>query len=817
MTDALGGLTVLDLSRGLGGALVSLVLADYGAEVIHVESPTGDPLRGHGAFPLWGRGKKSVVLELRSDADRRTLRRLAESVDVVLETFRPGVAERLGLAYEDLAPAHPALVHTSITGFGRRGPYARLKGYEAVVMAKLGAMRHVEGMAPRRGPAFPAVPYATFSAAHAALQGTLAALYVRERTGRGQKVDATLVQGMAAHDPWDWFLRIIAERYPEAFHPAPPYSERLVPTQSFAFRLLVCLTRDGRWLQFSQTSPHLFAEFMHVLGLDWMWNDPEWKTAPEFEDEAKRERFWERMLTAARERTVAEWEDVFREHPNVWAELFRSTEEVLDHPQMVHNRHLVDVADPIVGRTRQLAPMVRMTATPGRVRTPAPLLGEHTAQVLDDLESGRLRPSTSGRSEPIPERPLDGVTVVEFGLWYAAPFGTALLADLGARVIKIEPIAGEPMRNVMPFPEAGGVKVLQGKESVAVALDRAESREIVRRLARAADLVLMSYRAGVAEKHGVDAETLRRENPRLVYLNAPGYGVDGPCARKPAYAPTIGVASGAALYQAGPSIPHGPSLSLDQIKPASIRLNYAAQAPGNADGCSALGVATALLLGLVARERVGVGQEMLTSMLCTTAYAVSDDALAYPGKPARSGPDADLYGLSALYRLYEAASGWVFLAALRDREWESLARALAVRVDLSSDPRFATAALRRENDPALADALARVFRGATAREWEDELIAHDIACVEIASGPVSRAVMDDAITREAGFLAEVEHPTLGRHRRLGPIVSLSLTPGDARPAPSLGQHTEAVLREIGFSAAAIDDLESRGVVFRAAP
>jgi crotonobetainyl-CoA:carnitine CoA-transferase CaiB-like acyl-CoA transferase len=816
MSEALAGLKVLDLSRDLGGALVSLVLADYGAEVIHVEGPAGGPLRDHAAFPLWGRGKRSVVLDLRAETDQRTLRRLALSVDVLVETFRPGVAERLGIAYDDLASAHPGLVHTSITGFGRRGPHVGLKGYEAVVMAKLGGMRHVEGMAPRRGPAFPAVPYATFSAAHAALQGTLAALYVRERTGRGQKVDATLVQGLAAHDPWDWFLRIIAERYPDAFHPAPPYSERLVPTQSFAFRLLVCLTRDGRWLQFSQTSPHLFAEFMRVLGLDWMWSDPEWKTAPEFDDEPKRERFWERMLAAARERTVAEWDEVFREHPNVWAELFRTTEELLDHPQMVHNRHLVEVEDRVVGATRQLAPMVRMSATPGRVRAPAPLLGEDTEQVLADLEGGRLRPSSSGRSEPVPRRPLEGITILEFGLWYAAPFGPALLADLGARVIKIEPVTGEPMRNVMPFPEAGGVKVLQGKESVAIALERAESREIVRRLSRRADAVLVSYRAGVAAKHGVDYETLRRENPRLVYLSAPGYGVDGPCARKPAYAPTIGAASGAALYQAGPSIPQGPDLSLDQIKPASIRLNYAAQAPGNADGCSALGVATALLLGLVARERTGVGQEMMTSMLCTTAYAVSDDALTYAGKPPRHGPDAGLYGLSALYRLYETASGWVFLAVVRDREWEALSRALAPRTDLGADARFATAARRRDNDSALAEALARVFREASASEWERELTPLDIACVEVAPGPVSRAIMEDAITREAGFLAEVDHPTFGRHRRLAPIVSLSLTPGESRPAPLVGQDTERVLREIGFGEAAISDLESRGVILRSA-
>src|SRR5581483_10308268 len=228
--------------------------------------------------------------------------------------------------------------------------------------------------------------------------------------------------------------------------------------------------------------------------------------------------------------------------------------------------------------------------------------------------------------------PLAGVTILELGLWYAAPYGTAILADLGARVVKIEPIAGEPMRHVMPFPDAGAVKVLQGKESVALDLEREEAREVVHRLARRSDVVLMSYRAGVAERLGVDAASLRRENPRLVYLSAPGYGVDGPCARKPAFAPTIGVASGAALLQAGPSIPHGPDLALADIKPASIRLNLAAQAPGNADGCAALGVATALLLGLLGRARSGVSDDILTSMLCTTAYAVGGDCIDYDGR-----------------------------------------------------------------------------------------------------------------------------------------------------------------------------------------
>jgi len=811
----LEGLRVLELGRGLAGALVGVFLADYGAEVIRIEPPQGDPLRRHPAAPLWLRGRKSIVLDLQEGAGREQAQGLAAACDVLVESFRPGVAERLGLGHAALAAANPGLVYTSISGFGPGGPHAQLKGYEGIVLAKLGGLSHVAGLAARPGPAFPAVPWASFSAAQTALQGTLAALYVREKSGRGQRVESSLVQGMAAHDPWDWFLRLVAERYPKAFATAPPYSGRGVPSSSFAFRLLVCLTKDGHWLQFSQVSPHLFREFMEVLGLAWMYEDSRWRSAPDFESEEEREGFWEILLEAARRKTAAEWEEIFRRHPNVWAERFRTPREALDHPQMLHNGHVTRVEDPRLGSTRQLAPLVRISGASGAGPRPAPEPGEHGGELAEALRAGRLRPAAPARREPLPDTPLAGVTVLELGLWYAAPYGPAILADYGARVIKLEPLAGDPIRSVLPFPDAGGIKMLQGKESVALDLEAPAGREIALRLARRADLLMTSYRAGVAERLGLDAASLRRENPRLVYLCAPGYGSDGPCGRKPAFAPTIGAASGAARLQAGPEIPQSPGLSLGELKPASIRLGFAAQAPGNADGCGALGVATALLLGLLARERSGVAPELLTSMLGTTAWALSEDGIDYAGRAPSPGPDPDLLGLSALYRLYEAREGWVFLAAPEPREWEPLCRALAGLADLAGDARFASAEARGRHGAELAAVLAEVFRSRPAADWERALAACDVACAEVARGPVARAVMDDPIAREAGFLSEVEHPSFGRHRRLGPLARLSLTPGRARSAPLLGQHTESVLLELGYGAAEVAALEAAGVIGRA--
>jgi crotonobetainyl-CoA:carnitine CoA-transferase CaiB-like acyl-CoA transferase len=807
--QALEGLRVVDLSNGFAGALVSQLLGDYGADVVHVEPPGGSALRGQPGFYFWERGKRSAVFDLRQEADRERVRALGRRADVLVETFRPGVAERLGLDERALRAANPGLIYTSITGFGIQGPYRDVPGYEGLVMAKLGGMRHFRA-APRPGPSFCSVPYCSFSAAQTALQGTLAALYVRGRTGLGQRVDTSLVQGMAAHDPWDWFLHLIAERYPDAFQNPPSHSPRGVPNQSFGFRLLVCLSKDGRWLQFSQTSPHLFKAFMRALELDWMFDDPQWCTAPEFPDEETRERFWEKMLEAARRKTVAEWNAIFEREPDVWAEIYRSAREIFDHPQMRHNGHVLELEDPRVGKTLQLAPMVRMSATPGRVRGPAPELGAHTAEVL-----GELAPAAPARAATAaaPRLPLEGVTVLDLGLYYAAPYGPAVLADYGARVIKLEPLTGEPMRMLLGFPDAGAVKSLQGKESLAIDAHRPEGREIAQRIARTVDLVLMSYRAGVARKMGLDYASVRALNPNVVYLNSPGYGIDGPCGRKPAFAPTIGAGCGLGWFNAAGSVPQGPDLTLDQVKWDSIRLGMCAQAPGNADGCSSLAVATALMLGLVARQRTGLGQELLTSMLCSTAYALSEECIEFADRP-EGRTDPQMYGRGPLYRLYEAAEGWVFLAAPQPREWEPLVRALAPHLDLAADPRFGSPGLRAAHAPALAAELAGVFRRRAARDWERELLAAGVGCVEVADGPIYRAVMDDAITREAGFLVDVEHPSFGRHRRLGPLARLSLTPCQARPACLLGQHTESLLREFGYSQAEIDELESAGVIAR---
>ena len=800
---ALGGISVVDFSETFAGAVATQLLADFGADVVVVEPPRGSRLRRQPAWPAWGRGKRSAVLDLHDPAQRGAAQGLAGGADVVIETWRPGVAERLGLSYDALAAVNPRLVHASITAFGRDGPLAGIPGYEALVMAKAGGLDSWGGMTPRPGPAFVSTPFCSWGASQVLLHGVLAALFERETSGCGQRVETSLLHALGVYDCWNWLLRLLAARYPDAFRSAAPVSREGIPNSPLIFRLLVGMSADGRWMQFSQTTDRLWQAFLRAVGqeelLQWPGIIEEWEPA-------RRSEFWDRLLVAVQTRTHAEWSDVFDRDADVWAEVFRHGTEQMHHPQITHDGQTLRLHDPVAGDVHQPGPMVRMTATPARPVRGAPPLGRDTDAVLADRTPPLPAPPAGGPVSHRSGTPLAGVTVLELATFFAAPYGATLLCDLGARVIKIEQLDGDPVRNLVPFPEVTGIKVLQGKESIAVDVTTDDGRSIVHDLARRADAVLQSFRAGVAERFGFDAASLLAVNPDLVYLNAPGYGTGGPCGRRPAFAPTIGAGSGLAMRNLGPSVPEEPGLDLAAIRVQSMRISGAAMGYANADGCSALGVATALLLGLVARRRGAPGQEMLTTMLSTLAHTLSEDMVEYDGRSPAPAPDPELYGIHARYRLYETGDGWVFLAAPRDDEWARLHHALGPWGDLPDAPGSVS-------DAVLATRLGAVFRCRAAAEWEDELTSAGVGCVAVAPSPVEdRLMTEGGIGPATGLVTEVEHPVIGRHTRIVSPVRFSRSTTVAEPACLVGQHTDAVLKELGYGDDRIAELRAGGVI-----
>jgi crotonobetainyl-CoA:carnitine CoA-transferase CaiB-like acyl-CoA transferase len=801
----LSGIRVLDLTATLPGAMATQFLADAGAHVLMLEPRGGSPLRVAAGWPGLARGKHSSELDLRDADALERLRPLVEHADVVVTAMRPKTLKAFGITPEVLAGWNARVVTASITGFGSRGPLADIPGYEALVLAKFGFFDSAKDLTRRPGPAFLSTPFASWGAAHTAVHGILAALYERESSGYGQHVEADLIRGVATMDTYGWFKELVALRWPGAFSDmGGPWDDDGNPQARLAYSLLIAPTKDGVWLQFGQTQPRLFRAFVEELGLTEELAKPKWEGLPDFEDKERRIELWEMMIERVRQRTYAEWQAVFERNPNVNAQVYRTPAGALEHPQLVHDHRVAVVDNPEVGPVRQPSTLIHIGGRPLTELRAAPLLGEAVSLAERAAAPMPSSPPVSGRL------PLDGVTILEFGMMYAAPYGATLLTDLGARVVKFESLEGDELRRLVAFPEAGGSKALQGKESLAIDISTSEGLAVVHEWAKRADLVLQSFRAGAAARLGVDAESLKKINPDLIYLNAPGYGTDGPLGAAPAYAPSIGAAGGIALSSA-PSAAGGTE-TLEEIKRSIPGLHTGAtNVDMQADGIAALAVASALTLGLVARELGRPLDTMTTTMLASATLALIDRNQTYEGSPGILEPDADQLGLTPTYRLYRSSDGWVFLAAPKEQEWEGLALALKPWTDLNGDPRFATADLREEHAAELAQVLSDTFAQRARQEWEEDLTATGVGLVA-CPGVVADRFLQEDYCFGLGLSVEAVSPIFGDYRRLAPVTTFSRSGVKADSSCLIGQHTDALLAEIGYDATTIADLRERKIV-----
>ncbi len=802
-TTPLAGIRVVDLSTALPGAYCTQFLADSGADVLMIEAPGGSPVRSLRGWPALGRGKRSRVVDLRSASGASELDEVLRDADVAVTTFSPAALAGLGIDSEALLARHPHLVIAHITGWGRSGPWRDLKGYEGLVLAKAGLSHAVRRMANPPRPSYVSVPYASFAAGHIAVQGILAALHERGSSGLGQIVDTDLVRGVQAIDTWNWFGEMVGIRWPEAYHTVDAWTEQGTPQSPMLLALLAAPTKDGHWLQFAQVQPHLFAAMLTEFGVIELLADPKWKGFPALESPELYREFWSILLAKVGERTLAEWQQCFDDNPDLCAELFRSGPEVFDHPQRVHEERSTVVEDPEVGPVRQPSTLVHTQNGTLRRPTPAPRLGDGAGIWAADA------PAVDAAGDTSSTPPLTGITIVEFGEMFAAPYASSVLADLGARVIKFENINGDNIRNLLPFPEAAGAKVMQGKESIQVDLHTDEGRG-AHRLVASADVVLQSMRAGAADRLGIGAETLHAINPDLIYVSAPGYGVDGPFGSRPAYAPSIAAAGGVALT----NTPDAACMtsSLDEVMYHVPRVTCAGTAVElQSDGVAALGVASAILTALVGRDRGRRINDVRTSMLATVTHLLTDWVVDYTDAPEPSAPRHEGKGLSALYRIYDASEGHIFLAAPQAKEWQPLVAALRDFADLGGDQRFSTPEGRAASDDELARRLEAAFSKESAAFWERHLKAAGVGCVQLYDGAPARLIQTDP-QLAAEYTVPAVSPIFDEHLRFSPLVGLSRSELSARGGCLAGQHTSAVLKEFGYDDATIAKWQDAGVI-----
>ena len=278
---------------------------------------------------------------------------------------------------------------------------------------------------------------------------------------------------------------------------------------------------------------------------------------------------------------------------------------------------------------------------------------------------------------------------------------------------------------------------------------------------------------------------------------------------RPASAPPVG----SRAANVGGSVPERPDLSLEEMQDGARRMGAAAAgANATADGLAALGVGTAVLVGVLGRARGVRVEPLLTTMVSTVAHAMSSEIVTYDGAPATPNPGIELRGLGARYRIYDTTDGEVFLAAPGEPEWDTLADALAEHVDLRADARFATESDRVTHDAALIEVLTRVFVTRSKVEWERDLLAADCACVAVTMDPLESVMLSEVFGRASGYIADVVHPTFDEHPRLAPTVRFSRSTTRAGAGQLKGAHTDAILEELGYDDDARADLRAREIV-----
>ena len=730
---ALDGLRVIDFGQWIAGPLAAMLLADQGAEVIRVD-PRDGPRWDTPANAVWNRGKQRIALDLKQSADRRTAEQLIASADLVIENFRPGVMDRLGLGAEQMTARDDRLIYLSLPGFGSTDERRDIAAWEGVMSAGAGtySTRLMGGATPR--PVYTAVPIASVYGAFVGVTAAAMALVARERDGLGQRIESPL------HDALYQAIGIRGLR----FHNIDP-SLRFVPWVG-AYECA-----DGRWVFFHAAFSHFIRQFCEAAGVPEWLGEP-WSDGPRVAADAE--------LAAEAKRHLAE---IFKTRPALeWEALINAagppTVRCLDSHEWLEEEHaraseaVVQLDDPQLGPMLQPGLQVRMSATPGAVGA-----AQHAPDA--DRDSILAALPDAPQAAPYAARPrlsqaLEGIRALDLCIILAGPTCGRTLAEYGADVIKID----NPNREGdVLFHE----DVNRGKRSIFLDLKSEQGRGTFHELVDTADVVVQNYRLGGMRRLGLGYDDLSQRRPGLVYATLNAFGEIGPWAERAGWEQLAQAATGMQTRYGGEGEP--------TLQPFAIN-DYGTGIMG------AFGVGMALYH----RERSGQGQEIYTALARTAGTLQSAFLHGYEGKRWDEPRGQDALGEGPLQRLYEASDGWLFLGAAPDQ--------LAALDGVPGLSGVAAAGERLEAE------LEWRLRARPLAHWLEHLRGAGVGATAVAS--TEDAMQSDyAVAR--GLSVTREHEARGQVRTTGPSAALSRTPAIAgRAAPIPGSDEQAILEEL---------------------
>ncbi|WP_018501719.1 CaiB/BaiF CoA-transferase family protein [Parafrankia discariae] len=764
------GLTVVevavgtsDLGLGLAGGVPGMLLADLGARVVRVVGTTTPAIDEHVAWgEVWHRDKELVVTD-----DAAQVRDLLAGADVAFVYGPEALVERRGLGHLDLRAANPGLVYVRCRP--SRTSKGRGEDFGLLVEARAGFCTQLVGHRP--GPVFVDAQAAGSGTAFLLTTSALALLRRRVGTGTGGWAETSLYDGLLST------LGCMIGRSERAATEIESYWEKGSTFPNFLYRCA-----DGELLQVWFGGKGMYARLIDVLG-----------------DTPSDEGYYADQMTGALNERARRWRSPFALRPREdWLNRLRAAgiacEPVLRPGDALTDPHLAEVGLAVTRAESGHRDVV--VGSPISVRPVRPALADG-----DPAAAG------TGTAAGASGRLLRGVRVLDFSAFVAGPLGAQILADLGAEVVKVEPPEGEAMRAA-----AYAVAACQrGKRSLAMDLRAPEARPVVERLIRWADVVVHNFRVGVAERLGIDAETVARLNPRAVYCHASAFGPTGPRARYPGNDALMQALTGLEQAVGG--------TGNDPVAPTWIPL----------DVSGGWVAATGILAGLYARESTGCGQRVATSLLGAGMLLQSGVFQRDGERVPTPALDSTQTGYGPGYRIYAGGDDHWFALVLPDRDAWARLRELTAADGLPES----YAPLRGGVDDAPArraeTVLAGVFAAAPAAEWVARLRGAGLLAdlVEpLDRDGFRRAVLDDPVNRQLGRVASYEVADWGWFEQIGILPRYGPAgpgPGtDPDPdagagtgagpgpgglmLPGVGEHSVAVLTDLGFPPAEIDAL-----------
>ncbi|HWF70551.1 MAG TPA: CoA transferase [Mycobacterium sp.] len=786
--SALTGIRIIELAESVAGEYCGKLLADFGAEVIKIECPPcGSPTRAmapiigdrggperSALFAYLNTNKRSVVLDVSSADEIEKLHRIIATADAVVDDHAPSWSESVGLSAPDIPRRHPAVVFCSITPYGAQAPAEFENAKSINVFNSSGWGYHTPSHADPAKPPLkgPGRFLADYEAGLDAALCVAASLFWQLHTGRGQFIDVSQQAVLASRADCMLGRFITGEIAPQ--NTRDDYDQQ-GPASFFA-------CADG-FVYLYMTSRN------HWAGLKKLMGHPEWLDA--FEDD-----WLEFSVTPEKVATFrngfAKW--VADSHKDVAADEaqrlgvplvpVKSAADLKNSPQYRHRGFFQHVTHPVLGTAAYPTVPYLMTASPARITTAAPSLGQHTGEVMGDIETRRpaLTVASAQLKPPKPARggPLQGVRVVELTKVWAGPYAGKLLAFLGAEVIKVEnSLNPDEMRayggtdiNHAPYFLSINPEVL----SVELDLKSAAGTDRLRDLIAHSDIVINNLRPGAMERLGLGYQQLKSVKSDIISVSIKMWGNDGPLGYQTGYAPCFAALAGLASLV---GYPGGP--------PLGTSMRY---------GDSTVGAAAALaaVAALLHRDLSGEGQFVDVSAVETLSSMIGDCLLEQDLTGKQIVPEGNRHPDMSPHNCYACAGGdWVSVAVANDTQWRALCNVLGAAV-LADDPRYASMPDRLKNTDALDQDLARLTTSYDAEQLAQRLRS---AGVPSSKSATSLDVISDQLLWDRELYRFVSDHREGQRPIVAAPWRMTAAPAQiARGAPNLGEHNDYVLHEI---------------------